>query len=45
VKAETLVKALPKARLQTVGDGQYAIIAGTDYVRRADRKPLIIEIR
>lgn len=43
--AEALAKALPGARLQTVGDGQYSIISGADYVRLDDNRPLVIEVR
>lgn len=43
--AEALAKALPGARLQTVGDGQYSIISGADYVRLDDNLPLVIEVR
>lgn len=45
IKADALAKSLPKARLQTVGDGRYAVISGSDYVRTPDRKPLVIEVR
>ena len=45
VTAAQLAKTLPSARLQTVGDGRYAVISGPDYVRLPDRKPLIIELR
>lgn len=45
VKAADIVKMLPGARLQTVGDGAYAIVAGPDYVRLPDNRPLVIRVR
>ena len=45
VKADELVKMLPGARLQTVGDGAYAVVAGSDYVRLPNNRPLVIQVR
>lgn len=45
ISAEQLAKTLPSSRLQTVGDGVYSIIAGPDYVRLPDGRPLRLELR
>lgn len=45
ITAAQLAKMLPGAHLQTRGPGQYAIVAGSDFVRLPDRSPLIIEVR
>jgi hypothetical protein len=45
VKASELVRMLPGARLQTVGDGAYSIVAGPDYVRLPNNRPLVIQVR
>jgi len=45
ISADQVAKMLPSARLQTVGDGQYAVIAGSDYLRLPNRKPLVLELR
>jgi hypothetical protein len=45
VPAAELVRMLPGARLQTVGDGAYSIVAGADYVRLPNNRPLVIQVR
>lgn len=42
--AEEVARMLSSARLQTVDDGRYAIIAGPEYLRRADGQPFILNV-
>jgi hypothetical protein len=45
VTAAEVSRMLPGAKLQTVGDGAYSIMAGPDYVRLPNNRPLVIQVR